>query len=113
VRRHDTSDDCVSCHPAHHTFRTNADCVACHFATAGTRACVPENGPNLPGTLVTGCFGWPQAEFSPANRAGVRTFLRAGDPAVDFALSDTAGAAVTLSGLLRTRPVLLVHGSFT
>lgn len=113
VRRHATTDACVSCHPAHHGFTVNSECVACHFATAGTRACVAESGPNLPGTLATGCFGWPQTEFSPANKAGVRTFLRPGDRAVDFALNDTTGAAVTLSGLLATRPVLLVHGSFT
>jgi hypothetical protein len=32
---------------------------------------------------------------------------------VEFNLRNTAGETVTLSGLLATRPVLLVHGAFT
>jgi hypothetical protein len=113
VRRHAQADNCVSCHQARHGFSANTECTACHFASKGTRACVAETGPNLPGTLASGCFGWPGAEFSPSNKATVRTYLRAGDRAVEFTLRDTSGAAVTLSGLLATRPVLIVHGAFT
>jgi hypothetical protein len=69
--------------------------------------------PSLSATLTSGCFGWPGTEFSPSNRAVVSTILRAGDRAAEFSLRDTEGAAVTLSGLLATRPVLLVHGAFT
>jgi hypothetical protein len=113
VRHHAPADNCVSCHQAHHGFASNTECTACHFAAKGTRACLADAGPKLPGTLVSGCFGWPGSEFSPSNKATVRTNLRAGDRAVDFSLRDAGGAAVTLSGLLATRPVLLVHGAFT
>jgi hypothetical protein len=113
VRRHAPTDNCVSCHQSHHGFSANTECTSCHFASKGTRACVAATGPNLPGTLASGCFGWPATEFSPSNKAAVRAYLGAGDRAVDFSLRDTAGAAVTLSGLLATRPVLLVHGAFT
>ena len=113
VRQHAQTDTCVSCHASHHGFADSRECTACHFAATGTRACGAETGPNLPGELVSGCFGWPAAEFSPSNKATVRTYLRAGDRAVEISLRDTAGAIVTLSGLLATRPVLLVHGAFT
>jgi len=59
------------------------------------------------------CGSTPGTEFSPSNKAAVRTHLGAGDRAVEFSFRDTAGAAVTLSGLLATRPVLIVHGAFT
>jgi len=113
VRRHAPTDNCVSCHPAHHGFAANNDCASCHFAARGTRVCTADAGPNLPGALASGCFGWPASEFSTTNKASVRTFLRPGDRAVEFSLRDTAGAVVTLSSLLATRPVLLVHGAFT
>jgi hypothetical protein len=73
----------------------------------------PSAPATLPAALVAGCFGWPAAEFSAANKASVQTLLRPGDRAVEFSLRNTAGEAVTLSGLLATRPVLLVHGAFT
>jgi peroxiredoxin len=37
----------------------------------------------------------------------------AGTLATDFTLRDLDGTQVTLSTLLATRPVLMVHGSFT
>jgi len=111
VRRHAASDNCVSCHQQHHDFTKNSECVACHFASQGTRTCGSAGGPG--GTLTQGCFGWPGTEFSPSNRATVQTFLQAGSKAVEFTLRDAAGASYTLSGLLATKPVLLVHGSFT
>jgi len=96
--------------------------------TAGALACgsTPVTAPAAPAApsvvaqqppaapaLASGCFGWPGTEFSPSNKAAVRTHLGAGDRAVEFSFRDTAGAAVTLSGLLATRPVLIVHGAFT
>jgi len=113
VRRHASTDICVNCHQQKHQFTANTQCVGCHFASAGLVTCPGAAGPTLPVQLQSGCFGWPAAEFSPANSAGVATFLRAGQQAVDFTLRDTSGVAVRLSDLLRTRPVLLVHGSFT
>jgi hypothetical protein len=95
------------------------------FMASGAPACGsrPANAPAAPSVvaqqppaapaLASGCFGWPGTEFSPSNKAAVRTHLGAGDRAVEFSLRDTAGAAVTLSGLLATRPVLIVHGAFT
>lgn len=59
------------------------------------------------------CFGWPEREFSKRNRATRGQFLRAGDRAVDFELSDVTGRPVKLSALLAERPVLLVQGSYT
>lgn len=73
----------------------------------------PAGPPTLAAGLTQGCLGWPGAEFSPSNKATVRTGMGAGDRAVEFTLRDTGGGAVTLSGLLATRPVLLVHGAFT
>lgn len=113
VRPHAPTDDCVTCHQRKHAFTANDRCLGCHFATTGVVTCQGASGPGLPGQLESGCFGWPAAEFSPTNKAAVSTFLRAGQQAVDFALRDTAGATVRLSDLLRSRPVLLVHGSFT
>jgi len=91
--------------------------------TQGTGAATPgipaaptdpgTGGPTLPGALQSGCFGWPGTEFSPANKATVATFLAPGQQAIDFSLRDTTGTQVRLSDLLRTRSVLLVHGSFT
>jgi len=69
--------------------------------------------PTLPGTLQSACFGWPTTDFSPANKASVATSLAPGQLAIDFTLLDTSGTSVRLSGLLASRPVLLVHGSFT
>jgi hypothetical protein len=75
--------------------------------------CGTSGGPIIPGTLTSGCFGWPATEFSLSNKATVQMFLHPGSRAVDFALRDVSGTSYTLSGLLATRPVLLVHGAFT
>jgi hypothetical protein len=69
--------------------------------------------PSLSSGLQAGCLGWPAADFSPSNHASVRTSLAAGQRAIDFALRDPGGATYRLSELLASRPVLLVHGSFT
>lgn len=112
-RRHAATDDCVGCHQQKHQFHQNADCVSCHFASAGLDDCSERGTPGLSGTLVSGCFDWPATEFSDSNQASVRTFLAPGARAVDFTLDDPDGGSHTLSDLLATRPVLLVHGSFT
>jgi hypothetical protein len=82
-------------------------------ANPASPSCAPQTSSSVPGTSLSGCFGWPATDFSPSNKAAVQTSLRAGDRAAEFSLRDTAGAAVTLAGLLATRPVLLVHGAFT
>ncbi len=65
-------------------------------------------------TLVSGCFGWPQQEFSPTNNTGgVEVSVSVGEHAVEFTLKDPGGSSHTLSELLATRPVLLVFGGFT
>jgi hypothetical protein len=89
--------------------------VACGGASPAERnpAAPAAAGPNLRTTLAPGCFGWPGTEFSPSNSASVRAFLAAGEVAVEFTLRDVEGTAVSLSGLLASRPVLLVHGAFT
>jgi hypothetical protein len=63
--------------------------------------------------LVSGCFNWPQEEFSAANHAIIGINGVVGEPAIEFTLKDLAGATHTLSSLLESRPVLLVFGSFT
>jgi hypothetical protein len=113
VRSHAYTDDCTTCHGQKHQFTAAAECVRCHFASSGRVSCPGPAGPSLPGSLQSGCFGWPGSEFSPSNKASVRTVVGAGQPAVDFALRDTTGTIVRLSDLLRTKPVLLVHGAFT
>jgi len=70
-------------------------------------------GPDLSDAVVEGCFDWPGTEWSPSNRAGVTAGLREGTRAVELDLLDTSGAAHTLSGLLASRPVLLVFGAYT
>lgn len=87
---------------------------ACGQSARTPTASSPVAGPaTLGGTLVSGCFGWPATAFSESNKATVRTFLAPGARAVDFTLEDPRGGSHTLSELLATRPVLLVHGSFT
>ncbi len=63
--------------------------------------------------LQENCFGWPQREFTPTNRANRGEFITEGQAAVDFRLTDVNGAPVHLASLLKERPVLLVQGSYT
>ncbi len=63
--------------------------------------------------LSGSCFGWPSEAFTPTNKAGVSPSLQRGDAAVDFTLATPDGISYSLSGLLTTRPVLLVLGAFT
>jgi hypothetical protein len=64
--------------------------------------------------LVSGCFGWPDQEFSSMNHTGgVQVSVSAGDRATEFTLRDPSGNPRPLSELLETRPVLLVFGGFT
>ena len=64
--------------------------------------------------LVSGCLGWPEQEFSPANNTGgVQLSVSVGENATEFTLRDPDGVSHTLSEMLETRPVLLVFGGFT
>jgi len=63
--------------------------------------------------LQSNCLKWPEQEISRTNHAYLVTSLAEGEPAVDFSLQDVDGATHTLSGLLQTKPVLLVLGGFT
>jgi hypothetical protein len=90
---------------------------------AGAAACSDDSAPAAPSpqstapvlstALRSGCFGWPATEFSPDNCATVRTLLQPGGPAVEFTLRDADGRSYSLSGLLATRPVLIMTGSYT
>ncbi len=44
---------------------------------------------------------------------GMGQGLKVGETAIDFTLEDIDGAAVSLSGLLAERPVVMIFGSFT
>jgi hypothetical protein len=63
--------------------------------------------------LISGCYNWPDEDFSPENPAVMKVLGAFGDPAVDFSLRDIDGTINRLSSLLETRPVFLVLGSFT
>lgn len=133
---HDTTDECLDCHREKHDFTRKADCTSCHFAESGVVTCTsqdpPDNGtgenqppkgdnetetepegPELAEGLTGNCFGWPDEEFSPTNAAGLTTALQAGRQAIDFTLKDPSGTSYSLSGLLKTKPVLMVFGAFT
>lgn len=71
------------------------------------------NIPQLSNALTPNCFGWPQNEFSPKNKALIKANLAVGSTAVDFTLKDRQGQEHTLSKLLAEKPVLLFLGSFT
>ena len=63
--------------------------------------------------LTTACYDWPVEELSLPDAVEYAMQFEAGDPAIDFTLRDVTGATHRLSGLLETRPVLLVFGAFT
>jgi cytochrome oxidase Cu insertion factor (SCO1/SenC/PrrC family) len=64
--------------------------------------------------LTSNCFNWPAQEFSVVNHVDDNeTSVTEGDQAIDFTLKDTEGVEYRLSQLLRTKPVLIVFGSFT
>jgi hypothetical protein len=73
----------------------------------------PSTTPVLSAALRSGCFGWPTSEFTPDNFATVRTLVQQGAPAVGFSLRDADGRTYSLSGLLATKPVLIMTGSYT
>jgi hypothetical protein len=106
------ADNCILCHQDHHGFDTASDCVSCHFASEGLDDCGTDPDP-VPGDLISGCYGWPENDFSPTNKAPVMTGLAPGSRAIDFTLKDPSGQAHNLYELLETKPVLLVFGAFT
>jgi hypothetical protein len=63
--------------------------------------------------LTHNLFNWPAEPFTPTNKAKVEIFLHEGDYAIDFTLLDTSGQPYNLGGLLETRPVFLMTGSYT
>ena len=64
--------------------------------------------------LISGCYGWPEQDFSADNNTGgLIVPVSAGSSAIDFTLGDIDGVSHRLSALLRDRPVLLLLGSFT
>ena len=90
-----------------------AGAAACSDDSSPGAPSPPSTSPVLSTALRSGCFGWPDTEFSPDNFATVRTLLQAGSPAVEFTLRDTDGRPYSLSGLLATKPVLIMTGSYT
>jgi len=130
-RVHDPADNCVSCHSQQHSYTLASECASCHFASVGglvdcTSAPVPDGGlppsdagvtdggaPILPTHLTSACYDWPNTPFGPGNHVQGMSPFPAGSIAVDFTLRDLDGTQYTLSNLLATRPVLMVHGAFT
>ena len=111
-REHAMADNCILCHQDHHGFDTASDCVSCHFASEGLDDCGSDPDP-VPGDLISSCYGWPENDFSPTNKAPVMTGLTPGSRAIDFTLKDPSGQTHNLYELLETKPVLLVFGAFT
>ncbi len=129
---HSREDACIACHQNKHGFTAAVECVACHFASQGTGMCEnssedpdPDNETDddneteieddveLSDDLESGCFGWPDKEFTVGNKASLTTALSKGEKAVAFSLEDTDQKEYSLAGLLQTKPVLLVFGSYT
>jgi hypothetical protein len=73
----------------------------------------PQEDSGLSSNLQSGCYSWPGEEFSPENLAALDAALPAGSAAVDFSLRDLEGNTFRLSTLLKSKPVLLVLGSYT
>jgi hypothetical protein len=73
----------------------------------------PDHGSSLSGNLQSNCYSWPEQEFSPENVVALQAALPAGSAAVEFSLEDLEGNVHQLSELLKSKPVLLVLGSFT
>jgi hypothetical protein len=90
-----------------------AGAAACSDDGAPAAPSPPSTTPVLSTDLRSGCFGWPVTEFSPGNCATVRTLLQPGSPAVELTLRDADGRSYSLSGLLATKPVLIMTGSYT
>jgi hypothetical protein len=102
-----------------HGFEQPQACTWCHFATAGMEDCGEADqvsmiaGLTPASQLQSGCLNWPEQDFSASNMAELMLGLAEGEAAVEFALQDAAGITRTLSGLLRSKPVLLVLGGYT
>ena len=111
----------LSCHPSIRALWFSACMTACSFASDTPSASDPagtvplQSAPVLrpQSDLSTQCHGWPGRPWNRRNRASVQTFVRAGQPAIDFELSNVDGQPVRLSTLLRDKPVLLHTGSYT
>ena len=63
--------------------------------------------PVLAGELTANC------QPDEKTGGGMGRGLKIGETAIDFTLEDIDGAAVSLSGLLAERPVVMIFGSFT
>jgi len=87
--------------------------AACSDDSSPSTPTPPSTAPVLSAALRSGCFGWPASEFAPDNFATVRTLVQQGAPAVEFSLRDADGRTYSLSGLLATKPVLIMTGSYT
>lgn len=111
---------CIDCHGPEHSFVQIAACTSCHFADFGTDDCsvtVEDTGAEILGLasvseLVSGCRSHSDEAGSQNDRPGI-TAMPQGEPAIDFSLNDIDGNIYTLSGLLETKPVLLVLGGYT
>jgi cytochrome oxidase Cu insertion factor (SCO1/SenC/PrrC family) len=87
--------------------------VSTHISGLLTGCNKPDDDEDPSTELESSCFNWPSQEFSPTNKAKPKLAFSAGDTAVDFTLQDTDGHAYNLYTLLKTKPVLIVFGSFT
>lgn len=71
--------------------------------------------PVLAGTDTPVLAGELTANCQPDDKSvgGMGRGLKVGETAIDFTLEDLDGTAVSLSGLLAERPVVMIFGSFT
>jgi hypothetical protein len=63
--------------------------------------------------LQSYCFPWLDEKPSPSSGIRLENGIKEGDSAVDFSLKDVHSETHRLSGLLETKPVLLILGSYT
>ena len=63
--------------------------------------------------LQSYCLPWLGETPSPSGSIRLETGIKEGDSAVDFSLKDVHGETYHLSGLLETKPVLLILGGYT
>jgi hypothetical protein len=69
--------------------------------------------PGLRTDLEGGCYGQPDAEWTPDNHAEVEVFVERGERAIDFRFPRVDGGEAHLGTLLQTKPVIVFSGSYS
>lgn len=88
-----------------------------YLSACGESELVVEPSPTIKllaeSNLTAGCYEWPTPPLGLPDAVDYDLPLSAGEPAIDFTLSDSEGTPHTLAGLLATKPVLIVFGAYT